>query len=96
MHYLETWGNGWHYIPGTFIIFMLLMMAICFFIFYRRRGQFTGSRWFRQNWRRNWFRDCCSTSTFESPDDILKKRYARGEINKDEFEKIKKDITDLR
>lgn len=30
----------------------------------------------------------------ESAEDILKKRYARGDINQAEFEKIKKDLQD--
>ena len=34
------------------------------------------------------------SSTDESALEILKKRYARGEISRDDFEKMKKDITD--
>jgi putative membrane protein len=30
----------------------------------------------------------------ETAEDILKKRYARGEISKEEFERLKKDISE--
>jgi len=31
-------------------------------------------------------------SSFETPLDIVKKRYARGEITKEQFEQMKKDL----
>jgi putative membrane protein len=37
-------------------------------------------------------RETQDSSQTESPLDILKKRYARGEISKEEFEQMKKDI----
>ncbi len=34
------------------------------------------------------------TRTKESPEEILKKRYARGEIGKEEFQQLLKDLRD--
>jgi len=72
---------------------MFLIMVI--FIFFRRRGFIFNSGWFRQNWGRGWFGDYYRTRTSESASDILKKRYARGEIKREEFEKMGKDISEI-
>ena len=65
---------------GMWII-PLVMMIICIvaFRFFMVKGRFFG-------------RDQSDSSSGENALDILKKRYARGEISKDEFETMKNDI----
>jgi len=94
MHYFEHWGDHWHHFPLAMCLFMFIMMAIFIFILYKRRGSFITSRWFRQNWGRNWFADCYRYRTGESASEILKRRYVDGEINKEEFEQKRRDISD--
>ncbi len=94
MEHFETWEHSWHYFPATMCIVMFLIMAICFYIIYRRKGFSFESRGFRNNWSRGWSTDCCRTRIVDTATDILKKRYIRGEINKEEYEQMKRDIAD--
>ena len=65
---------------GVWII-PLVMMVLCFLFF----------RFFAS--KRNFFGHNVSKSAIEeSPLDIIKKRYARGEISKSEFEQMQKNI----
>lgn len=95
MHHFESWEHGWFYFPATMCFIMFIIMAICLIYFYRKRRVFFNSSRFRQNWSRDWFSDCFKNRRVESAIDILEKRYARGEINKDVFEQMKKDISDF-
>jgi putative membrane protein len=69
-------GTGWWIFP----LIMIVGMIIMFFLFFGRRGG-------RSSWCG--FGDQKDT---ETPLDILKKRYAKGEITKEEFDRIKKDL----
>lgn len=59
------------------IIWILIIAAIAFGIYFLVRGR-GGS--------------IAGLAGKETPMDVLKKRYASGEITKEEFESIKKDI----
>ena len=81
----EGWPWGMHrmmfWMPwgGFFImpIFMIICVALIFFFFFRRPASHLESGSYKA----------------ESAMEILKKRYARGEITKEEFERMKKDIS---
>jgi len=61
------------------MIFILLIVVFCvFFIF---RGRRPGGCWSRRDDERR-----------ETPLEILKRRYAKGEITREDFERMKRDI----
>ena len=92
MQCLETLSDSWYYLPIVMFMIMLIIMTAFIFIIYRGRRYIFNGKWFRQNWSRDWFTNCYRTKSKETATEILKKRYVRGEISKEEFEQIKRDI----
>lgn len=82
------WWEGfrWMWIfPFTFMVLMMLFIGICVFVFFRRSG---------------WGSHSCpmcgwnsrGTQDQDTPRQILDRRYAGGDITKDQYEGIKKDL----
>jgi len=75
--------GGWDHMMGyggyggIFMWILLIIIVAVIFYFVINRGKKTGY---------------LTGMEKESPSEILKKRYAKGEISKEEFEKLKKDI----
>jgi len=74
------WMGGMWIFP---IIMIVVMIAVIYLIF--GRGNFRPP-WYGSDQYRGMSKES------ESALDILKKRYAKGEITKDEFEQVKRDI----
>ena len=71
--------GGWWIVP---IVLMIFLMIICFLLF-RRHG-------FRLCM--GYFDKLVGQKDTETPIELLKKRYAKGEITSEEFGKIKRDM----
>jgi len=74
------WGGMW-ILP---VIMICIMLVVVYLIFGRRSMRLP---WQDQGGAR------AGIETLETPLDILKRRYANGEITKDEFEQMKKDVS---
>lgn len=62
---------------GIFMWIILILIAVGIIYFIINQSKSTGNS---------------KSSTGESPTEILKKRYAKGEITKDEFDRLKREI----
>lgn len=77
------WGSGMWIFPTIAMIFGFTVMLICILIFVGKGG--------RPPWQGRGGHSGEDRGT-ETALDVLKKRYAKGEITKEEFEQMKKDI----
>ena len=80
------YGSGWMMYPGIMPIIILVVVLIIFFMLFKHEG-------YRQSGGDASEIRSTHSEYSETAMDILNKRYAKGEISKEEFEQIKKDIT---
>ena len=78
-HMMGDWGMGWFGMLFSLLFWILVIVAIVYLIKYLARA----SRGDRK-----------SVQHGSNAMDILKERYARGEIDRNEFEQMKQDLMD--
>lgn len=80
MHDMMDWGMGAGMLGWILVLVIIVLLVLA--IFRQGGGLATPDRSQKSE-----------HADLETPLDILKKRYARGEISKEEFEQMKRDIS---
>ncbi len=85
--------EGWDFSPITIFIIVIFLGIVFGWRSFRSKWMqdFCGER-YGTKWMQDFCGDRYSTGTSESAIDILKKRYAKGEISKEEFDQMKKEL----
>ncbi len=81
-------GSEQNMMFGGWWIFPIIMCIVMVIFFILRSGK----KGFRPPWMQGSDRDHSENTNSETPLEILKKRYAKGEITKEEFDQTKKDL----
>ena len=95
MEYTHFWGTHTHWFWIIPFLFMILMFLFAAPMMRRMCGWRSGP-----SYRASWRSSCCRQPrqesmaqwTSETPRQILDRRYANGDITKEEFEQMKNEI----
>ena len=79
------WWGGWWPFPIIMPIVMVVIFLTMFYFVFWRSG-------FRPSWWNDSDRPSSCPKDSETAMEILKKRYAKGEISREEFEQMQKEL----